>query len=416
MKSRLVFLTKTFPFASGEEFIENELPALAQRFDKVILIATSVPDAAKQTRSVPENVEIHKIYASDVNKALLRSAAGYFFHIPKEYESDADKLAIGHSPEKRLFRAYFLAKGLTVAKKASAILEKTDISQADGITFYSYWFYDTALAAIKLKQNCKARKCHAYSRAHRYDLYPEFSPVKYLPLRPYLLDNLNGVFPCSEDGTCYLKRSFPELAAKISTRYLGTADHGMGPDEEDGVFRIASCCHISPLKRVELLAQALAKLSNSELHLEWIHFGGGSELESLKQYAAENLSFMKVTFAGETANSDLMKFYQQNRVDLFVNTSTSEGLPVSIMEACSFGIPIAATDVGGTREIVHDGENGYLLDSNLSPKILAETIASFCRKTKEERAAMRRASREIWEKNFNASENYENFARNIYPK
>lgn len=416
MKSRLVFLTKTFPFASGEEFIENELPALAQRFDKVILIATSVPDAAKQTRSVPENVEVHRIYASDVNKALLRSAAGYFFHIPKEYESGADKLAIGHSPEKRLFRAYFLAKGLTVAKKASAILEKTDVSQADGVTFYSYWLYDTALAAIKLKQNCKARKCSVYSRAHRYDLYPEFSPVKYLPLRPYLLENLNRVFPCSADGTCYLKRSYPELAAKISTHYLGTTDYGTGPNEEDGVFRIASCCHISPVKRVELLAQALAKLNHSELPLEWIHFGGGSELESLKQYAVENLNFMKVTFAGETANSDLMKFYQQNRVDLFVNTSTSEGLPVSIMEACSFGIPVVATDVGGTREIVHDGENGYLLESDLSPEILAKTIGSFCRKAKEERAAMRRASREIWEKNFNAPVNYENFARDIYPK
>jgi colanic acid/amylovoran biosynthesis glycosyltransferase len=416
MKSRLVFLTKTFPFASGEEFVENELPALAERFDKIILIATSVPDGAKQTRSVPENVEVHKIYASAVNKALLRSAAGYFFHIPKEYESDADKLAIGHSPEKRLFRAYFLAKGLTVAKKASSILEKTDIMQADGVTFYSYWLYDTALAAIKLKKTCRARKCSVYSRAHRYDLYPEFSPVKYLPLRPYLLENLDSVFPCSENGSSYLKQTYPNQAAKISTRYLGTNDYGIGPEEEDGVFRIASCCHISPVKRVDLLAKALAKLNDSKLHLEWIHFGGGGELESLKQYAAENLNFMKVTFAGETANSDLMKFYQQNRVDLFVNTSTSEGLPVSIMEACSFGIPVVATDVGGTREIVHDGENGYLLESDLSPEILAETIASFCRKTKEERAAMRRASREIWENHFNASVNYESFAWNIYPK
>lgn len=416
MKSRLVFLTKTFPFAAGEEFIEHELPALAERFDKVILIATSVPDGAKQTRSVPENVEVHRIYASAVNKTLLRSAAGYFFHVPKEYGSNEDKLAIGHSPEKRLFRAYFLAKGLTVAKKASAILEKTDVSQADGVTFYSYWFYDTALAAIKLKQNCKARKCSAYCRAHRYDLYPEFSPAKYLPLRPYLLENLESVFPCSEDGSNLLKRSYPKQATKISTRYLGTTDYGTGPDEEDGVFRIASCCHISPVKRVELLAQALSKLRNNGLTLEWIHFGGGSELEALKQYAAENLSFMKVTFAGETVNPDLMRFYRENRVDLFVNTSTSEGLPVSIMEACSFGIPAAATDVGGTREIVHNGENGYLLNSDLSPEVLAETIASFCRRPREDRSAMRKASREIWEKFFNASANYENFARNIYPR
>jgi colanic acid/amylovoran biosynthesis glycosyltransferase len=416
MKSRLVFLTKTFPFAAGEEFIGNELPVLAERFDKIILIATSVPDAAKKTRSVPKNVEVHKIYASDVNKALLRSAAGFFFHIPNGYASSTDNLAIGHSAEKRLFRAYFLAKGLTVAKKASAILEKTDISQAGGVTFYSYWFYDTALAAIELKQQCKARKCSAYSRAHGYDLYPRDGLTRYLPLRPYLLENLDSVFPCSENGSHYLKNLYPEYAAKITTRYLGTTDHGIGPDKETGVFRIASCCHISPLKRVELLAQALAKLSNSGLNLEWIHFGGGSELESLEQYAAENLNFMKVTFAGETANPVLMKFYQENKVDLFVNTSTTEGLPVSIMEACSFGIPVVATDVGGTKEIVHDGENGYLLGSDLSPEVLAETIRSFFHRTKEERSAIRKASREIWEKRFNASVNYEDFAQNIYPK
>ena len=39
-------------------------------------------------------------------------------------------------------------------------------------------------------------------------------------------------------------------------------------------------------------------------------------------------------------------------IDLFINTSSSEGVPVSIMEALSVGIPIIATDVGGTKEIV----------------------------------------------------------------
>ena len=416
MKSRLVFLTKTFPFASGEEFIENELPVLAKNFDKVILIATSVPDGAARTRKVPENTEVHAIRASDINKALLRKAAKNFFLAPAEYRSEAEKQAVRRRPEKRLFFSYFLAKGLTVAHKVSEILSKTDVARADGVTFYSYWFYDTALAALTLKRSCPARKCRVYCRAHRYDLYPENSPVKYLPLRPYLLENLDGVFPCSEDGSNYLKSTYPAWKPKISTAYLGTADYGAGPEPEGTVFRLASCCHISPVKRVELLAHALAKLGNSGLKLEWIHFGGGDGLELLKQYAAENLGFMKVTFAGETANPELMKSYRENSIGLFVNTSASEGLPVSIMEACSFGIPVAATDVGGTREIVRDGQNGFLLDRDLSPEVLAETIEHFCRLPEEARNAMRASSRKIWEENFNAAVNYEKFARTIYPR
>lgn len=416
MKSRLVFLTKTFPFASGEEFIENELPDLARNFDKVILIATSVPDGAAKTRTVPDNVEVHAIRASEVNKALLRPTAGCFLRFPAEYGSEADRLAVHRSPEKRLFRAYFLAKGLTVARKTSAILAKTDLAQAGGVTFYSYWFYDTALAAILLKRTCTAHRCRVYSRAHRYDLYPENNPAKYLPLRPFLLKNLDGVFPCSEDGSSYLKSTYPEWTAKISTAYLGTSDHGSGPEQEEPVFRLASCCHISPVKRVELLAQALAALGNAELKLEWIHFGGGDGLEALREYAAANLGFMKTTFAGEVSNKDLMQYYQKNHIDLFVNTSASEGLPVSIMEACSFGIPVAATDVGGTREIVRDGQNGFLLGPEGKPEELTEVIGRFCRMEQAERASMRTASRKIWEDNFNASANYERFAVRIYPR
>lgn len=55
--------------------------------------------------------------------------------------------------------------------------------------------------------------------------------------------------------------------------------------------------------------------------------------------------------------------YSEHPVDVFINLSTNEGVPVSIMEAISFDIPIVATDVGGTSEIVTD-ETGILVSSN----------------------------------------------------
>ena len=66
----LVLLTKTYPYAKGEEFIEDEIPRLAESFEKIIILATSVPDGAVQTRHTPQNVSCHAIFANAVKRSL----------------------------------------------------------------------------------------------------------------------------------------------------------------------------------------------------------------------------------------------------------------------------------------------------------------------------------------------------------
>ena len=416
MKNCLVMLTKTYPFGQGEEFIEDEVPILAKAFDCVIVIATSVAQGAGKTRAVPENVHVHCIRAAEVRHGLAASAFKLFpsrtFH---GFVSPQEKEAIKGSPKSRAFLSYFVAKSERVFELCRQILLPYHLEAFDGVTFYAYWFYDVAVAATQLKKYCTSKSCRAVCRAHRYDLYPQCSSVGYLPLRPYLLKNLDAVYPCSQDGAACIDSTWPGFSQKIHTAYLGTHDFGLGPVPTGGTYQIVSCCHLSPVKRVKLLAQALSLLKDSGIPCKWTHIGGGDELADLKAYAAEHLSFMQVEFTGPLPNQKLMAFYRETPINLFVNTSSSEGLPVSIMEAASFGIPAMATDVGGTKELVREGETGWLLPADCSPEMLATHLKAAIACPAVEAQLLRKNCRTLLEETFCADKNFTAFAQAIQP-
>lgn len=100
--------------------------------------------------------------------------------------------------------------------------------------------------------------------------------------------------------------------------------------------------------------------------------------DELKAYAAAKLSGnITCVLKGNVENGKLMEEYCRIPYDFFVNVSSSEGVPVSIMEALSFGIPCIATEVGGTEEIITDSKDGVLLKANFDSDELAEWIRKF---------------------------------------
>jgi glycosyltransferase involved in cell wall biosynthesis len=414
MRECIVFLTKVFPFDKGEEFIEDEVLMLSKSFKKVIIIATSTSNHAVKTRTTPENFEIYRIKASTVKHKLPLSAMKLFpFTNYKSCMTQRESAEIKGSLKKKGYLTYFISKANIIVEETKKILDKCDLSQYDKVIFYSYWFYDTALAAVKLRDYFNINKKSAVSRAHGYDIYTYRNSMNYLPLREYLLKNIDKVYTCSKNGSDYLKNLYPDYEKKIEVAYLGSRDHGIKLVEEDHIFHIVSCCHISPVKRMDLLAKSLATLKDSGLEFKWTHFGGGDGLEELKKYSKENLKFMEVNFAGGIKNIELMQYYQNQVVDLFINTSSSEGLPVSIMEACSFGIPTIATNVGGTSEIVRDGETGFLLNVDFKLEELGEKIKYMIELSKEEKQAFRYRCRNLWIEDFCAENNFARFSKNI---
>lgn len=90
-----------------------------------------------------------------------------------------------------------------------------------------------------------------------------------------------------------------------------------------------------------------------------LHIGGNGEIETLKKYITQYNLTEIVKFEGWVSGEK--KNLLLNKADIFILPSYTEGLPISILEAMSYSLPIISTSIGGIPEIVQNEENGFLI-------------------------------------------------------
>lgn len=136
-------------------------------------------------------------------------------------------------------------------------------------------------------------------------------------------------------------------------------------------FVIGAAGRLSPEKGFAVLIQACKYLASevNDIDFGLVLFGDGVLRDELqRQIEAAGLS-ARVVLGGFTSELD----NYMPHFDLFVQSSHTEGLPNVLLEAAAAGIPVVATDVGGTREVVVDGSTGLIVPPN-EPQALAIRI------------------------------------------
>ena len=138
----------------------------------------------------------------------------------------------------------------------------------------------------------------------------------------------------------------------------------------NGALTIGVAARLQPNKGLEDLLRALAILAQDNLRPNLLIAGGDGSREPLESRVEQLGLREQVKFLGFV--QDMRGFYDSIDVAALASLS-GEGLPLFVLEAMSCGVPVVATDVGGTKEVLRDGVDGFVVPAH-EPSALAAAL------------------------------------------
>jgi glycosyltransferase involved in cell wall biosynthesis len=393
--NNLLLIPLSYPYDIGAEktFLENEVSYYSRVFDNIVILPSKESENQDELgdeitldnslAKFDQSLAQKKMFALVFFKNIFMLIFEIFKNVKHTTRSRGLKKTLGYYWQVCryiiFFEAYFSNK------------------ENEKWVIYTYWFTPITTAAAIFAS--KKINFAIITRAHGIDLY-EFRNNNYIPFRPFTIRLLDRFFFVSEHGRQYASLKYPQFKDKYIVAPIGIADHNVKTAPSGiGKLRIVSCSRVDENKRVHLIYKGLKMLKERlpELDIAWDHFGDGPMYNELAVIQQKEIG-LAIRLHGQVENECVFNFYQNNEIDVFMLTSTSEGgRPVSITEALCCSIPVIATDVGGIPDLINDG-NGILLSKNPSAEEISNSLRWFA-ENKESAYSKRIQARETWEKN-----------------
>lgn len=194
--------------------------------------------------------------------------------------------------------------------------------------------------------------------------FVEEQPVFVKRLIGWILAKQSVVVVLSKGWSCYVKSISPRANVKVIPNYVdlpelcsnASGESGNAPGSVEVLFLGLIGARKGVYDLLPAFKDAIAQVPSLRLIV-----GGNGEIGQARAIAEELRIENSVSFAGWVsgeAKEDLLR-----RAKIYVLPSYNENLPVSLLEAMSWGIPVISTRVGGIPELVRDGVDGLLIDS-----------------------------------------------------
>ena len=148
------------------------------------------------------------------------------------------------------------------------------------------------------------------------------------------------------------------------------------PEENTNIFtndqiNITIVSRLVSHKNIKKIIRAISDLNNPLINLNII--GDGPELNQLQKISLESNNKDNIIFHGKLNRDDINHIFLKS--DIYIQASNYEGLPHSLLEAMSYGIPVLCTPVGECKEILGNEDRGYILDLPVSKNNIKSKIS-----------------------------------------
>lgn len=392
--SPLCIFTASYPFGSGEGFIRAELEELAKHRTVHVFPRKALRG---QVRPLPRNAILHHPAKNYRSPFVILQSVQYFYLFSFIHDFFLSLLLGQPGVRKRVLRSL---RALTHHLDAAVVIRRIVASgfSDSSVKYYAFWG-DASAVALALWAP------HEFMvRFHGGDLYDDRKRGGLPATQARIVSRASHVIAISSHGHSYLCNLYPQHLRKIQLIRLGvpTQPQPITPSSRQR-FTFASISHAVPVKRLGLILEGLRILVSRGVDAHWVHVGDGPDLTGLRTRVRELDLEAHVEFVGHLpqAEDGLYPFLRTSSIDAVVNTSSSEGIPVSLMEALSFGIPVIATAVGGSAELV-SLSRGRSLPADPSAIEIADTLWEFAHSPTTTRSAAQHAAQKAQREWFNS--------------
>jgi colanic acid/amylovoran biosynthesis glycosyltransferase len=378
---KIIYLTVSLPYGADEAFIIPEIHQLQRAGHHVLVVPRSPRGVVLHGCDLLKHSRREPLFSP----AVLQAATATALRTPRETVAAIRSLLAGRALS-------VVIKNLAVVPKAFWLADLAIRWKADHI--HSHWAGTTATLAM----TASAISGIPWSlTAHRWDIVEN----NLLAAKARSASLMRFI---SKDGLRMARSLAIGSVPKASVIHMGAAIPA-AVNRRPGPKRVVVCpARLVEVKGHRFLLEAWRILQRSGVDAELWLAGSGELRQELETFASTLGLAGSVRFLGALPHSDLLKIYEQDSVAAVVLASLDfggghhEGIPVALIEAMSYAIPVVATAAGGTPELVIPGAG--LLVPPADPAALADAIQSLLVDT-ERNQQLGQAGRERVARHFN---------------
>jgi colanic acid/amylovoran biosynthesis glycosyltransferase len=384
---KIIYVTVGFPFGPGEAFLIPELRELVARGHQVLIVPLR-----PGTRIMHADAAAFVRYTCQMpllSFGILRDAVR---EACRNFRAAAPIVALLLQPR----HLRMMARNAAIVPKGLWLAAIARQWGADHI--HAYWASSVASAAM-LAGEC-ADIPWSFS-AHRHDI-----------ARNNLLAEKTRhaafVRVISESGLRMLRAAVGDLASKAFVLHTAIQVPANPVRAQRNGRLIVFCpANLVAVKGHSYLIEAVALVRNAGVDIELWLAGDGKLRGQIERQVRERHLEQHVRMLGQMPHDALLSLYQNGEVDVVVlpsvdlGSGTHEGIPVALMEAMAYAIPVIGTETGGIPELIGGGAGTLVPPAN--PHALAEALTKLAAST-ELRGSLGLAGRRRVEQSFEVGE------------